>query len=180
MQPDPMNFLETYRLFFRVHQPLDEPDFVAMHTDPEVRRFVGGSAWPAEKAVERFRSQYLGQPSHTYGLWATVLKSEHRFIGSCGLRAPDGQHPPSLAFYLARPYWGCGLACEAARAFVGWAFGRLNLDRLAAEVQEGHQASVHILSKLGFRLVSRETIPASSRTICHYELVNPHGPRSQW
>jgi [ribosomal protein S5]-alanine N-acetyltransferase len=115
-----MNFLETGRLLFRVHQLEDQPDFVSRHTDPEVRRFVGGSAWPAEKAVQRFRAQHLGQPSHTYGLWATILKSDDRFIGSCGLRAPDGQHPPSLAFYLARPYWG---ASSRLRRLARWSNG---------------------------------------------------------
>src|SRR6516164_54275 len=156
-----MFFLETARLRFRTHEPQDEPGFVAMHTDPEVRRFVGGSPWTVERAVHRFRAEYLGQPTHIFGLWATIFKSENKFIGSCGLRAPDGSHPSSLAFYLARPYWGRGLASEAARCFVDLAFHRLGLDRIAAEVQEGHRASEQILWKLGFRLASRETLPAS-------------------
>jgi ribosomal-protein-alanine N-acetyltransferase len=165
-----MFFLETARLRFRTHEPQDEPGFVAMHTDPEVRRFVGGSPWTVERAVHRFRAEYLGEPTHTYGLWATIFKSENKFIGSCGLRAPDVSHPASLAFYLARPYWGRGLAREAADGFVNLAFGCLRLDRIAAEIEEGHGASERILSKLGFRLVSRESLPASARVICHYEL----------
>ena len=149
---------------------------MVMHTDPEVRRFVGGSAWPMEKAVHRFHTQYLGQPTHVYGLWATIFKSENKFIGSCGLRAPDGSHPASLAFYLVRPYWGRGLASEAARCFVDLAFNRLSLDRIAAEVQEGHGASEQILLKLGFEFASREAIPARGRVICHYELRNSRPP----
>ena len=171
-----MFFCETDRLYFRAHEPPDEALFVAMHTDPEVRRFVGGSAWPVKKAVHRFHAEYLGQPTDIYGLWATILKSENKFIGSCGLRAPDGSHPPSLAFYLVRPYWGRGLASEAARCFVDLAFNRLSLERIAAEVQEGHRASEQILSKLGFQLASRETIPASGRVICHYELRHSRPP----
>jgi hypothetical protein len=54
-----MIFLETNRLLFRTHEPQDEADFIRMHTDPEVRRYVGGSAWPVEKAVARFRGSYL-------------------------------------------------------------------------------------------------------------------------
>ena len=169
-----MFFCETDRLYFRAHEPRDEADFVCMHTDPEVRRFVGGAPWSLERARQRFREQYLGQPTHTYGLWATVLKSENTFIGSCGLRAPDGSHPPSLAFYLARPYWGRGLGSEAAACFVNVVFRRLNLDCIAAEVQEGHLASERILSKLCFQLVSREFIATSDRIICHYQLCNPH------
>ena len=171
-----MFFCVTSRLGFRGHQPQDEAGFVAMHTDREVRRFVGGSAWSLQKAQARFREEYLAQPTETYGLWATVLRSEDTFIGSCGLRAPDGSHPPSLAFYLARPHWGRGLASEAARCFVDLAFHRLNLRCIAAEVQEGHRASERILSKLGFRLVSRENIAGASRVICHYELRDSSRP----
>ena len=82
-----MIFLETERLLFRTHDAGDEADFVGMQTDPEVRRYVGGQAWPLEKALHRFRNEYLGQPTETYGLWAAVLKEEARYIGCCGLRA---------------------------------------------------------------------------------------------
>src|SRR5208282_4431783 len=97
-----MIFLETERLLFRTHEARDEADFVTMHTDPEVRRYVGGSAWSLEKAGHRFRNEYLGRPTETYGLWAAILKTEllktellkteQRYIGCCGLRpAPDGK-----------------------------------------------------------------------------------------
>ncbi len=68
-----MIFLETERLLFRSHEPQDEADFVAMHTDPEVRRYMGGQAWPLEKAQSRFRDEYLGRPTRTFCLWATIL-----------------------------------------------------------------------------------------------------------
>ena len=83
-----MIFLETERLLFRSHEARDEADFVSMHTDAEVRRYVGGKAWPVEKAHSRFREQYLGRPAETYGLWSTVFKAEGKYIGCCNLRAP--------------------------------------------------------------------------------------------
>jgi hypothetical protein len=61
-------FFETTRLLFRSHQAQDKEEFIQMHTDPEVRRYVGGQAWSLEKARYRFRSQYVGKPSRTYGL----------------------------------------------------------------------------------------------------------------
>src|SRR5579885_2165099 len=70
--------LETKRLLFRTHIKEDRESFVAMHTDSEVRRYVGGQAWSQEKAIQRFRDQYLGNPTEIYGLWATVLKSENK------------------------------------------------------------------------------------------------------
>jgi RimJ/RimL family protein N-acetyltransferase len=166
-----MIFLETNRLLFRSHEPQDEDEFVKMHTDPEVRRYVGGRAWPLEEAIRRFRNGYLARPDETYGLWATIFKEEQKYIGACGLAAPPDPPVPFLGYYIARPYWGRGIASEASRAFLEVGFGRLGLDRILADVQKGHGASEHILLKFGFRFVSQEEIQASGRIICIYELL---------
>jgi ribosomal-protein-alanine N-acetyltransferase len=157
--------METQRLLFHTHEPQDEPDFISMHTDPEVRRYVGGRAWPLEKARARFREEYLGRPKETYGLWATILKEEKKYIGCCGLRAGDKKGEAHLGYYLAQPYWGRGFASEASLAFIGVAFTRLRLVRLLADVEKGNDASEHILQKFGFKYISREEIPASGRVI---------------
>ena len=168
-------FFETSRLLFRSHQAQDKEEFIQMHTDPEVRRYVGGQAWSLEKARYRFRSQYLGKPSRTYGLWATVLKEEQKYIGCCGLRAAHKEKAAHLACYLARPYWGKGIASEACTAFIDLAFTRLRLSCLLADVDEGNAVSRHILEKFGFKLVGREEIAATGRVILLYELRAPGG-----
>ena len=166
-----MVFLETERLLFRSHEPKDQADFVAMHTDPEVRRYVGGPAWSSEKSQTRFRDEYLGRPTGTYGLWATILKDDGKYIGCCGLRAAEVESEAHLGYYLARPYWCRGFATEAFRAFIDAAFTRLGIVRLLAEVEKGNSASEHILEKFGFRYVSQEVIPSSGRIILLYDLV---------
>ncbi len=148
ISPLVMIFLETERLLFRSHEPQDEPAFIAMHTDPEVRRYVGGQPWPLEKTQTRFRNEYLGKPDDTYGLWATILKEEGNYIGSCGLRAGDHPTEAHLGFYLAQPYWRRGFASEASNA-----------------------ASEHILQKFGFKYSSQEVIPATGRILHFYELT---------
>jgi RimJ/RimL family protein N-acetyltransferase len=165
-----MIFLETERLHFRSHEAGDETDFVSMHTDAEVRRYVGGQAWPVEKARTRFREQYLGRPVEIYGLWATVFKAEGKYIGCCGLRAPGNGVGASLGYYLARPYWGRGLASEASRAFIAVAFTRLGLGCVEADAEEGNAASEQILRKCGFKYVRREAIPGRGRIINFYRL----------
>lgn len=170
-----MVFLETDRLLFRTHEIRDEDDFVAMHTDPEVRRYVGGRAWSVYEAVKRFRSTYLGKPRETYGLWATVFKEEGKYIGCCGLHSPEKETRKYLAYYIARPYWGRGLASEASAAFLELGFNRLQLPGIFATTEKGHAASERILQKFGFHLVSEELIPVSGRTISLYEL-----PRCDW
>jgi ribosomal-protein-alanine N-acetyltransferase len=170
-----MIFLETERLLFRSHEAGDEADFVSMHTDAEVRRYVGGQAWPVEKARTRFREQYLGRPTGIYGLWATDFKEEGKYIGCCGVRAPGKGMGASLGYYLARPYWGRGLGTEASRAFIDIAFTRLGLSCVETDAEEGNTASEHILRKCGFKYMRREVVPGRGRIINFYEL-----PKGEW
>jgi [ribosomal protein S5]-alanine N-acetyltransferase len=169
-----MVYLETERLLFRSHEPQDEPDFVDMHTDPEVRRYVGGRAWPMEEAQRRFRRGYVGHPNETYGLWATIFKPEQRYIGACGITSPPNQSGQYLGFYIARPYWGRGLATEACKTFLEHAFARLYLPRVFADVEKGHAVSEHILRKCGFLHVRDEQVANSARVISVYELSRDH------
>jgi [ribosomal protein S5]-alanine N-acetyltransferase len=166
-----MELLRTKRLLFRTHEARDEELFVAMHTDDEVRRFVGGRGWPQAKARERFREHYRGEPTQCYGLWAMVLIDEDRYIGACGISGPPRKRP-HLGYYLARPFWGQGLATEAARAFVTYAKERLMLEALYSDVETGHLASEHILRKLGFESIGHTVVAASGRDISHY-LLSP-------
>jgi RimJ/RimL family protein N-acetyltransferase len=110
-------------------------------------------------------------------MWATVLKSENRYVGRCGLYphlnggvrvADEGV----LAFYLAREFWGRGLASEAGRAFVAFGFDELKLTRIVTAVEVGNAASVRVLEKLGFALAYLEEGP---RSFYHFELLRSVG-----
>ena len=106
---------------------------------------------------------------------ATVLKSENRYVGRCGLyphlnggvRVAD---EAVLAFYLAREFWGRGLASEAGRAFVDFGFGELKLAKIVTAVDVRNAASVRVLEKLGFELARLES---GARSFYHFELLRP-------
>jgi RimJ/RimL family protein N-acetyltransferase len=162
-------FLETERLVFRSHEPADEERFVAMQTDPRVRRFVGGSPWTEERARTRFASEYLGRPTSHDGLWATVLKGEDAYIGHCGVCAREEPTEVRLAYYIAQPYWNRGYATEASRGFIELAFQRLGFARVVADIEVGNLASLRVLEKLGFMFHSSEELPG--RVLHEYELT---------
>lgn len=168
--------LETERLMFRPHVLADLEPWCAMEADAEVRRYVGGHPRTRGEAETRFKERALPPVEGRLGVWATVLKSENKYIGRCGVYphfGPDHKALPgegTLAYYIASPYWRRGLATEAAVAFVNFGFNKLQLKRLVATVQAGNDASVHILEKLGFLLVKTEEGP---RTFYHFTLDNP-------
>jgi [ribosomal protein S5]-alanine N-acetyltransferase len=171
-----MIILETERLLFRDHTPEDLDPFRALEGDPEVRRFVGGRPRMREEAEHRFRDRFLRPAPDRLRLWATVFKSDGRYIGYCGVYPHFGEAGPvpgegALGFTLARAYWGRGLATEAARAFVDFGFRELHLRRIVATVEAGNSASVRVIEKLGFTLWCIEEI--NRRTFYHFEHYVP-------
>jgi len=167
--------LESERLVFRSHEARDLEAFCAMEGDAEVRRYVGGAPRTREAAEQRFWSGPMRPVTDRLAMWATVLKPEDCYVGRCGLyphlksedRVPD---EAVLGLYLARPFWGRGLATEAGRAFVDFGFGELGLKRIVTAVEVGNAASVRVLEKLGFGV---KEIERGTRSFYHFELLRP-------
>jgi [ribosomal protein S5]-alanine N-acetyltransferase len=144
--------LETERLLFRDHEPADLEPFCEMESDAAYRR--PQKVHPRAELERSFREAWL--PPKPMGLLATVYKPDGLYIGRCGLyplRTEEGEVVPGeaqLAFYLARPYWGRGLATEAGRAFVRYGFAELGLSRIEAGANAANAASNRVIQKLGF------------------------------
>ena len=116
-----MIVLESERLLFREHEARDLDAYCAMEADPEVRRYVGGAPRSREEAERKFRSAHLKRAKARLALRATIFKADVRYIGYCGLFPNFGPRgavarEATLAFYLAREYWGRGLATEGGLA----------------------------------------------------------------
>jgi ribosomal-protein-alanine N-acetyltransferase len=171
-------FLESERLVFRSHEAGDLEAFCAMEGDAEVRRYVGGAPRNRDVAEQRFWNGPMVPVTGRLAMWATVLKPEGSYVGRCGLyphlrgevRVAD---EAVLGFYLARAFWGRGLATEAGRAFVGFGFGELGLKRIVTAVDTRNVASVRVLEKLGFVVERFEEGP---RSFYHFELLRPGAP----
>ncbi len=155
--------LESDRLLFRDHEPQDLEPYCVMEADPEVRRYVGGAPRSHAGAEAKFHQVYLPPVPDRMALWATVYKPAGVYIGYCGVYPhfdDKGKAIPGegvLAFYLARPYWGQGLAAETGQAFLRFGFDQLGLTRIIATVHTEHNASVRVLEKLKLRRVETQT-----------------------
>ncbi len=190
--------LETERLVLR-RLTLDDVDALAeMYRDPEVRRYFpeGSLTLPeTREEVEWIIDVYYRR--FGYGLWATLLKESGALIGRCGLlpwtalERADGslviQHvaeqPPEpegswidveLAYLLARPYWGRGLATEAARAIVAFAFDELRLPRLICLFEPENTASRRVAEKVGMTFERMAMIEGDEGPL--YSMSRPSQP----
>jgi ribosomal-protein-alanine N-acetyltransferase len=165
--------LETARLIFRDHEPADLEPYCEMESDQVYRAHQ--PVHPREELERSFKDSAL--PRKELGLLATVFKEDGRYVGRTGLyphRTEDGVIVPgeaTLAFYLARPYWGRGIATEAGRAFIEHGFRDLGLKKIYAGMNAANKASQRVIEKLGFRWLRSG---GDSTTQWHdYELIRP-------
>jgi RimJ/RimL family protein N-acetyltransferase len=80
------------------------------------------------------------------------LKSEKKIIGGIGIRNIDKfQGIASIGYWISERYWGQGYGKEAVKSLINFAFKKLNLRRIEAEILIKNKASINLLKKLGFK-----------------------------
>jgi len=81
-----------------------------------------------------------------------VHKEAGAFIGWCGLDHRKADQPNPVLFYvLKEPYWGKGLATEAASALLEYAFCGLGLLQIDSAAAYENVASKRVMEKIGMQ-----------------------------
>jgi RimJ/RimL family protein N-acetyltransferase len=129
-------------------------EFRAIAADPEVMRYIGdGQPWPEERARRFVERQIALNAERGFCLWKLLarVREDAGLIGFCGLQPLPESEEIEIGWWLARAWWGRGLATEAARAALRDGFGRAGLQRIVAIAQPANTASIGIMRKLGMR-----------------------------
>jgi ribosomal-protein-alanine N-acetyltransferase len=147
-----MIILETEHLLFRPLTLSDLDDMIALYADPQVMRFLSGPR--SKNEIQHVLNRYI-QEYETYGhsFFATIQKSDQRFIGHCGLlnQEVEGQPEIELAYVLAPEYWQRGLALEGTQALKDYGLQQLGFPRIISLIPPGNRASIHIAEKIGMQ-----------------------------
>ncbi len=127
----------------------DLPELVALHLDAEVSRFLGGVRTP-EATAAYLDVNLRHWDDHGLGLW-TLRTADGAFMGRAGLRyiELEGVRELEIAYTLARPAWGRGLATEIAQALVAIWETRCVDPSLVGIVMKGNRPSENVLQKAG-------------------------------
>ena len=146
--------IETERLILRRFTPDDAADNYRIYTDSGNMKFMGRQ--PDSVEFERYHirrhiANYYDR--HGFGLWAAVLKEKNRLIGRCGLiyQQIEGAQEVEVSYLIDRPFWGQGLATEAAREAVRLGFEEYKFPRIVAVINPANVASVRVAEKVGLK-----------------------------
>jgi len=98
-----------------------------------------------------------------------AIASDTEAIGSIGFNLQQDilRRSADIGYWLGEPFWGKGIAAEAVKAMVKYAFENFDLVRLFAFVFEWNPASMRVLEKSGFKLEARlaKSVTKDGRTI---------------
>jgi RimJ/RimL family protein N-acetyltransferase len=163
--PSPVTIpvLETERLILRGHRIDDFADCLALWTDPEVTRFIGGKPSSQEEVWGRL-VRYVGHWALLgFGYWAVEDKASGRFVGELGFAdfkrviEPSLDGVPEVGWALAPHVHGRGYATEALRTVVRWGDRHFGPVRTACIIAPENKPSIRVAEKCGYRELCRTT-----------------------
>ncbi len=142
--------LKTERLTIREFTLDDAQDMAAVLGDAEVMRFSLAGPLDHEGILDYLQRNMLDHyAKYGYGLWALVHNDE--VIGYAGLiqQEIEGKSYPELGYRLAKKYWGQGLATEAGKAILDYAFTELSLNQVISIIEPANDRSLAVAKRLG-------------------------------
>lgn len=157
--------LETERLVLRPFTADDLDGIHAVLGDAEIMEY-----YPApftREQSQRWIEWNLGHyRDRGHGLWVLESKDTGELVGDCGLipQTVDGRREVEVGWHVRRDQQRKGLATEAARECVRYAFEEMGLTRLISLIRPENLPSRRVAEKLGMT-VEKET---------------SHGPGSGW
>jgi RimJ/RimL family protein N-acetyltransferase len=142
----PIPRLTTNRLTLRGFTAGDWDAYAAMNADAAVRDWLGGNLLSREQSWMQMET-LLGQWAlRGYGVFA--VEANGSLAGRVGILHPIERPEPELAWALARPFWGCGLATEAATEVRRWVLAEFGWDRLVSYILPTNIRSRRVAEKL--------------------------------
>ncbi|HEV7746241.1 MAG TPA: GNAT family protein [Pyrinomonadaceae bacterium] len=145
--------INTNRLSLRWIRMEDVDDFYAVYSNPQVMRYWSTPPLADKEAASKLISEIQRDVEAQQILkWGIALRPDDKFIGSITLFNADFTHRRAeIGYAQGRPYWGNGYMQEALTAVITYAFAKLNLHRIEADVDPRNDGSVRTLERLGFQ-----------------------------
>jgi ribosomal-protein-alanine N-acetyltransferase len=122
-----------------------------------VGRVIGGG-WPPEElrdALAVHASELERDPdARGWGVWIALLGDDGPLVGSVGFKGrPDRTGTVEIGYGIEAPFRRRGLATEAVRGLLSWAWER-GVRRVVAECDPANAGSVAVLQRAGMRRTS--------------------------
>lgn len=115
----------------------------------------------------------MTEPNPWHNGFAVVHRDDQLIVGTAAYKGPpDTSGTVEIAYAIAPSYEGRGLATEAARALVEYAFADIAVTLVRAHTLPTANASTNVLKKSGFAFIGEVTDPEDGQ-VWRWELNRP-------
>jgi [ribosomal protein S5]-alanine N-acetyltransferase len=150
-QPFPV--LETCRLLLRAVSDTDMEQVYLLRSDPDSMKYLGKDPMNNKtQALEMIEKLTVAHQTNEGITWAIALKEEpSRLIGTGGFWKITKEHYRAEIGYMLLPdYFNKGYMSEALQKMISYAFDKMNLHSIEANINPDNLASEALLVKMGF------------------------------
>lgn len=185
----PRPTFETERFTVRPLLESDLPLLIEMDTDADVMRYVGTKAESNEEVLQKLPRYLHTDKDEHYGFWCILDRATgeaHGWVLLKHMPLEDGGDAMfdevahdgfEIGYRLKKSSWGKGIATEASRPFLAYAFEEIGLDRVMGCTHPDHVVSQHVLQKLGLKPLGLqraygEDIPVFRLTVEEWKAMN--------
>jgi len=151
--------IKTDRFIIRPFKMSDASDFHYILNQKEVLEYLPEETMSIEdikEILEFFTYSYKKNTPCKIIKYTLAIedKASGKVIGWCGFGPLDFDCEKLELYYgLAIEHWGKGIATEASKCMLKFAFENVGCDNLAAVVKPENKASIRVIEKLGFKYI---------------------------
>lgn len=169
-------FLRTERIGFSMWRKADLDLAMLLWGQPEVTQFIcANSIFTDEEIKKRLELEIKNEELYQVQYYPIFDLNNSNLIGCCGLRPYKSEVGVyEIGFHLRKEYWHQGLANEAAKAIINYAFLKLNAKALMAGHHPNNDGSKKLLFKLGFEYMKDSYYEPTGLNHPSYMLKNSH------
>ena len=149
--------LETERLVLRKFTLADLDELIALRSDDEVIKYLGGRTLQNPEAITKRMQFYLDcYEKFGFGMSAMIWKATGKMIGWSGIQPLDGTTEIEVGYGMTKEFWGKGIGYECATAWLRYGFETAALERIVAVASPENTGSWRIMEKCGMRYEKTE------------------------
>jgi 8-oxo-dGTP diphosphatase len=157
--------IQTVRLRLRALALADAPVIERLAGDWEIARYTAHIPHPYPKggAAPWIEETWSDGAAGRKVVAAIERLADGLLVGCIELDLSAGSGTGTLGYWVGRPYWGGGIASEAAGAMMALGFERLGLARIEAAAVAANRRSIRVQEKLGLGLIGERIEEAPAR-----------------
>ncbi|UCH64722.1 MAG: GNAT family N-acetyltransferase [Ignavibacterium sp.] len=150
---EPFPILETERIFLRKIKEDDIPGIYRFYSGSDTLKNIARDNFTKkEQAIEKVKLFHKSYEERKAIWWTFNQKPKDEFIGFGGLfEISKKSNKAEIGYGLLPDYWGKGIMSEVVEKLIDFGFNQMKLHKIYGRITPGHNASIRLLEKLGFK-----------------------------